>query len=749
MFKNKSKLFFAIILLLFLNIVSSVAQTITKVEVIGNDRISDDTIIMFSKIDKNKNIDVYDLNQIIKSLYDTNYFNNISVSKKDTTLIIKVEENPIIGQINFEGIKAKKIINAIKDKHKLKSRTSYNSFLLEEDKKQTSNILKNLGYYFPIIEISINKKENNIIDINYDIDIGKKAKIRKISFTGDKIFKDGKLKSIIISEEYKPWKFISGKKYLNENFISLDNRLLKNFYLNKGFYNVKINSSFAKIINDNEFELIFNINANKKYFFDNLDLELPIDFRNENYKEIYRLFNKIKGKPYSINRIEKILNQIDSISTNEQFQSTTSNVIENIVENKINLKFVIAETDKIFVEKINIFGNNVTRENVLRNQLALDEGDPFNDILTKKSINNIKNLNFFKTVNSEVVKGKTDDSKIINIYVEEKATGEIMAGAGFGTDGGSITLGVKENNYLGKGISLDTKFTLKEDSFKGSFSVSDPNYKNSDKLVYYTIQSIEMDKLTDSGYKTNKTGFSLGTKFEYYDDLNLGLGFDSFYEKIETDSTASTRQKAQEGDYFDNFLDIQFDYDKRNQKFQTTDGFRNFYSINLPLISETNTLTNTYSFSNYHQYLEKNIFKTSFYFKGASSVTGDDIKLSERIYIPSSKLRGFESNKVGPKDGNDYIGGNFVATANFTSTLPQILENSQSTEFTIFLDIANIWGVDYNSSLDNSNDIRSSIGFGLDWFSAIGPLNFSLSQPITKNSNDITESFRFNLGTTF
>jgi outer membrane protein insertion porin family len=260
---------------------------------------------------------------------------------------------------------------------------------------------------------------------------------------------------------------------------------------------------------------------------------------------------------------------------------------------------------------------------------------------------------------------------------------------------------------------------------------------------------LETDLLETSGYKSNRTGFTLDTNFEYLDDLNLGVGQSTYFEKISTNSSASTRQKSQEGNYWDTFIMINADYDKRNQKYQTSDGFRSFYSIDLPLISDTNTLTNTYSYTFYDELYEENVSSISFFAKAANSLTGDDIKLSERLFLPGKKLRGFEQGKIGPKDGTDYIGGNFVSSVNITSTIPQILPNSENTDFVIFMDIANIWGVDYDSSIDTSNKIRSSVGFGIDWFSILGPINFSLSQALSKNSTDKTETFRFNLGTTF
>ncbi len=724
------------------------AEIVKKIDVIGNDRISSKTIILFSNTKINEDIKDNDLNNIIKNLYETNYFKNVEVSLSNQVLSIIVEENSIIGNIEIKGVKAKRIKKLITDTIKIKSRSSFNQTILKKDKETISKILRGLGYYFSKVSIILEDQNENISNIVFDIDLGKKTKIRKITFTGDKFFKDNKLKSIIVSEEYKFWKFISGKKYLQEDTVKLDKRLLKNFYLNKGFYNVKINSSFAKLNDEDNFELIFSINANNKYFFNDLTLNLPLDYDKNNYSEVTNLFAKLKNKPYSISRIEKIINTIDKISITEQFESTKSTVKENIIDNKINIEFNVEDAERIVIKKINILGNNITKENVIRNRLEIDEGDLYNEILALKSINNLRALNFFKTVDLKVDDIDTG-FKVMNITVEEKPTGELMAGAGFGTGGSTLAAGVKENNYLGKGISLDTTLSLGEDSIKGKFSIENPNYNNSDKSIYSSIQAIETNKLSDFGYKSNKTGVSVGTAFEFFDDLNLGLGVDAFYEKIETDSTASSRQKNQAGDYFDTFINMSFNYDKRDQRFQTTEGFLSNYSVNIPLLSDSATLTNKYILSNYFQYFDKNIIKSSLYLKATNSITGENIKLSERNYIPSSRLRGFEFGKIGPKDGNDYIGGNFVSALNFSTTIPQFTQNLQSTDVLVFLDIANMWGVDYDSGLNDSGKIRSSIGIGLDWFSPVGPLNFSLAQPLSKGKNDITETFRFNIGTTF
>jgi len=744
---NKKLLIFISIFLLFCNI--SFSEIVNKIKIEGNVRISSETINIFSQVSIGDDIGLIEIDSILKKIYSTGFFEDVKINFQDNLLTIKVVENPIIQNITYDGIKAQKVKDVITKNLNLKDRYSFNETLLLEDKNQIINSLKSIGYYFADVQVFKKELEDNKVDITYRINLGNKAKIKKISFLGDKIFKDNKLKRLIISEEYKFWKVISGKKYLNSDIVELDTRLLRNYYLNNGFHNAKVNTSFAKLINDDAFELVFNIDAGNKFFFNDLNLNLPVDFENQNFIALDNIFKEIKNKPYSLILMEKIIEQIENITLNEEYRSISVSIDKEIIENKININFNIEKSEEAYVERINIYGNNVTRESVIRNRFFIDEGDPYNEILKNKTLNEIRALNFFKSVNIDTEDGVNRGSKILNINVEEKPTGEIAALAGVGTTGNTVGFSVRENNFLGKGIGLDSNLTLTKDSIKGLFSVTNPNVYNSDKSITTTFESSELDKFSDYGYKTSKTGFLVSTNFEYLDDFRLGIGSSNYYQNIETDSTASESRKKQRGDYWDSYLKLDFDYDKRNQKFQTSSGYRSFYSLDIPLISDTNTLINSYSYQKYGELYQNNITTFSVYLNSVNSISGNDVKLSERLYIPSSKLRGFKFGAVGPKSGSDYIGGNYIGAINLISTLPQILENSQNLDFSIFFDAANVWGVDFDSSINDSNDIRSSIGIALDWLTPIGPLNFSLSQPITKSSTDEVETFRFNLGTTF
>ena len=537
-FLYKFKIIYLFLLLLILFSFDSKAEIINKFNVSGNERISSETIIMFSDIKIDQNLNENDLNEILKRLYDTNFFELVSVELKNNILNISVKENPIIQNVVYNGVKSDTILSDITKDVILKSRSSFNEILLNKDKVLISRSLKTLGYYFSEIDVSIEELKDNKVNLIYNISTGKKSRIKKISFIGNKIYKDKKLKSVILSEEYKPWKFLSGKKYLNQPLIDYDRRLLKNFYLNKGYYNVVINSSFAKITNDQEFELIYNIEANPKLFFGKLNLNLPSDFSQSNYDDVNRFLQKLENEPYSLFAVENILEKIETITVSEQYESIKATINENIVSNKINISFNIEETEKIFIERINILGNNITKENVIRNQIEIDEGDPFNEILYTKSLNNIRSLNFFETVEGEVIDSEKYNSKIININIVEKATGEIFAGVGTGTNGSNVSFGVKENNYLGSGILLDTNMSLSEEKIKGKFFISNPNFNDTDKSVNLSVESTAVDRMSTTGYKSNTTGFSVGTGFEYLNDLRLGISTRNLIEKITVSSTA-------------------------------------------------------------------------------------------------------------------------------------------------------------------------------------------------------------------
>ena len=723
---------------------------INDLKTLNNNRITKETIVTYGNIKFGNDYTSEDLNKILKNLYDTDFFENIILKVEDNTLVLNIKENKLIQSVNVEGIKSNRIKNAILENLYSKDKAPFLIEKVKIDLRRIINSLKTIGYYTAEVNSKIIENNNETVSLIFEVNLGEKALISKIEFLGDKKIKSRTLRSAIISEEAKFWKFISNNKYLNEDTIDRDIRLLSNFYLQRGYFDAKIESAAVEFKDDNTFKLSYKIDAGEIYTINDAKLILPTDYDPKNFEDVIEVLNKLKQKQYSLNSVTKIIEEIDKISLSRQYDFINADLLEKKVgDNKIDLVFEVSESERLYIERINIVGNNITHESVIRNNLEIDEGDPFNKLLNAKSLNNLKSSKLFKSVVSNIEDGKVANTKVVNIEVEEQPTGEISIGAGAGSDGGTVGFSVVENNFLGKGVKLGTSLRLTEDSVKGSFSVVNPNFNYSNKSLSSVVESTAIDKLTDNGYKSTKTGFSFGTGFEQFQNVYFSPKISTYYEDLSTNSKASANLKKQSGQYFETKFSYGLNYDMRNQKFQTSEGFRSQFGQSIPLYSDEFAFSNSYDFKTWHKLPNKMVTSFNIYGKMINSLNGEDVRISNRTFLPKNKLKGFNTRNIGPRDGTDYVGGNYAAAINFDTTLPMVFSNIESLDMRYFIDMANLWGVDYSSSVDQSSEIRASTGVVIDWFTPIGPLNLSFAQDINKAEDDKTEFFQFNLGTTF
>ncbi len=726
------------------------AEIIEEIEVRNNNRISKQTIITYGDIKLNQDYDLNSVNEVFKNLYKTNFFESLKIDIVGNKLIIDVKENKIIQKVVVEGIKSKTFTNAVLENLFSKDKSPFLISKVKEDVDRIKISLNDSGYYFAEVNSKTKTNTNETIDLIFEINLGEKAVISQIEFIGDKKIKDRTLRNVIISEEDRFWKFISKKKFLNKALVERDKRLLKNFYLDKGYYDVDISSSTVDFLNNNTFKLTYRINAGEKYIINQTSLELPQDYKKENFKKVEKLLKKLENESYSFSKISRAVDEIDKISLSREYEFINAEVIESkISKNKLDIKFKIKESEQFFVERINILGNNITHENVIRNALEIDEGDPFNELLNAKSINNLRALRIFRDVNVNIKDGQKQNTKIIDIEVTEKPTGEISLGAGYGSEGGTIGFSLSENNFLGKNIKLLTNLRTSEDTIKGSFSVTNPNFNYSNKALITSVEVTEIDKMSDNGYKTDKMGFSFGTSYEQYERTFFSPSINTEFEDLVTSSKASDSLKKQSGNYFETKFNYSLNFDNRNKRFQTTEGSRTILRQGIPLVSDEFALLNGFQSEKWIKLKNEMVANFGIYGRAINSLNDEDVRVTDRLSLPRNNLKGFEFGKVGPVDNDDYVGGNYVASLNFDTTLPMLLPSAESIDFKYFLDFGNVWGIDYSDTIDDSNTIRSSTGITVDWFTPIGPLNFSFAQDLSKASTDKTESFQFNLGTTF
>ena len=727
---------------------SSYAEIVNKLDIIGNKRISQETIKVYGEIEIGKNYTNSDLNEILKKLFDTNFFEDINVNLSNGNLIVEVKEYPYIFSVDLIGEKSNTIKKEILNKLELQPQESFIQNKLVEDTNLIKKLYNSLGYNFIEIKSKIEKIDENRVSILYDIDKGKKTYITSIEFTGDKKINEKRLREIIVSEEHKFWKLLSKNTFLKFSNVELDKRLLLNYYKSLGYYDVQVLSNNAQIINSESTKLTYTINAGQRFTINKISLNVSDVLEKSKFQPLVKEFNTIVGKYYSPFKIKKLLDNLDILILDNDLQFVEHSVNEIIENQNIEIKINIYEGTKQLVKRINISGNTVTDESVIRGELLLDEGDPLNNLKLEQSIAKLKARQIFSSVASNITDGELKDEKIININVEEMPTGEISAAAGVGTGGGSFGFSVKENNWLGKGISLSTDLNVSKETFSGGVFYTDPNYNFSGNSVTFNVQNSTNDK-PKSGYKNNLTSIGATTRFEQYKDIFITSGFDFSYDDLNVDGSASTSLQKQKG----SFSDLSFNYaissDKRDRVYVPTDGHIISFGQVIPVYADAPYVRNNLSLSKYVSLSPNYIGAIKFYASAINGLNDEDVRLSKRIFLNTSRLRGFEAGKIGPKDGEDYVGGNYATTANLELNLPNFLLESTKTDVGLFLDVGNLWAVDYDKSIDDSNKIRSSIGVNTSWLSPVGPLSFVFSQNISKAATDVTESFNFRLGTTF
>ncbi len=738
-------------IIIFFIILTNVSfAEIKKINIVGNARVSSATIE--SLVDKKtSNIDSIYINNLTKKIYDTDFFADVKISFNQDVLTINVTENPIVNFFYINGIKdsdldqTNKIIT-------LKENSIFSSSKLKKDIEATREFLNASGYYQASITPEVIKIDNNQINLIINIDKKEISKIKNIYFIGNKYFSNSQLMDVITSSEDGWWKFFSTSA-LSEQRIEYDKQLLKEFYKSKSFYDAQIESAFASVDKNNKFTLTYSINSGAKYKFGDYDLKVSgLALKEEDVKEIKSIFSKLlKNESYSPQAINKINKQITEFLENRRYGNFEINIQDiKAADDKINLIVQLNEGQKSLVNKINIRGNTITEEKVIRDNLIISEGDQLNSSKVKKSIDNVKSKQLFSKVDYKIEDSDKKNFKDLNLFVKEQPTGSISAGLGYGTNGGLFEASVNERNFLGQGINLNFTGRLSSDVVRGEFSYLDPNYINSNKELAASIFS-EVDDYKNSGYQNKRAGTRFATKYEVYEDIffrpNLGVQFD----KLEVTGDASSLLRSRQGDFITTSFGYNFLYDQRDSKFNPTSGSIIYFDQNIAtFFSDIPTIQTGVGVTLYKElFSDKFIGSAKGRLANVTAFNDKDVKLSDRIFASSNDLRGFEQRGVGPVDSGDHIGGNNLATLSLKSTFPNpIPENLRATTF-LFLDMGNVWGADYSSSISDSSKLRTSTGIALDLMSPIGPLSFTYSIPLSKASTDKEQNFLFNIGSSF
>jgi len=740
------KLFFYF-LFFFLNVTSVFSNE--KIIIVGNKNIPISTIYSFVPNDLD-NLIPDKINDFQKKLFATGFFNTVKLEVKENKLYVYLDENPLINFFFIDGLKNKKELNnKLLDITKLKENTIFQPYQVKEDIKNLTKYLNQLGYLNNKINSQLIKIENNKINVFYNIQLNEKFKINRIFFTGEKFFKSSTLKDAVYSSEYGWWKFLSSSTTPSESQINFDISKLKNFYQENGFYDVQINSYSIKLIDNKFANITYSINAGNKYFVNDIKLiDESKSLSKENIIFLENIYKKNKKKIYNKLEVKKIYDFTNDYLVKSNFDLNVDASVKKTNMSNIDLFYFIREpANKNIINKIIISGNDLTDDFVIRNNLSFSEGDFYNQNKIDKSIDKIKGTNLFKDTSFNIESSEQNKNEIdLTIKVVEQPTGEILAAVGAGTDGATISGGLNEKNFLGRGVNLNSNISLGTQKIYGSLIYSNPDFKNSGNTLS-TKFFIENNDLDNASYENKIIGSSISFNYEFYDKFFLtpGIAFD--YDSLSANPDASSLVKNREGDFFTSKIFYNVYKNTKNREFQTTDGFTIGFGQGFSILSDIPYISNSFFGSFYDEYRDNFVASIKYKIESINGF-GEDIKYSDRLSVSSSNLRGFSSRGIGPKLENDFIGGNYLYYGTFSSTIPNGLPDKWSAITNVFFDTANVWGVDDNSTND-SNKFRSSIGVGLSWISPLGPISMTYAEPITKEKTDEVEQFSFKIGSAF
>ena len=722
----------------------------SDIKISGNVAISKETILNLIETEK-EILKSDDLNSMQKKLFETNFFSKVDIKIEGNQVSIYLIENPIIEYILITGLEERQdyLVN-IEKKISLKANSIFSESLLNKDIKSINEFLSSAGYSQSNVEYKINKITNNKVNVFLDIKLNQQFHVREIFFLGDKVFSSSTLKSVI-STTQKSWLSLFNTTAIpSVNRINYDISSLKSFYLSRGYYDVQVVNGSIDYIDQNLVNIVFVVNAGGKFFFQKPSVinsalspkDRDLLFVNNEIKELY-------SKSYDPAILNKVLKNINTYFLDRNITANAEYRLKKESPNELSIVFEISEiTEKKFINNIYVKGNDITEEKVVRNSLLFAEGDLYSVSNVNKSLDTLKSLEIFKNIN--ITNEDIKNSKNINITVslEEMATGEIAAGAGYGSSGGLVSFILKERNLFGQGIGSNISLNIGTQKVLGSISLSNPDFSGTGNTLRTSLFASQYF-YDNAGYENKVYGGNVSTAYEMFKDITFESGFGADYDSIDSKSASSDLIKSRDGNYKTTKVFYNFYNDKRDRKFNPTSGYTFGFGQGLAtFVSDIPYISNNAFGSFYNGFSEDFIGTIKYKIKSINSINDKDVKLSDRIFLSDNELRGFGYREVGPKLNSEFIGGNYSYSTSFSTTVPNGLPDKWGTTSNLFFDVANVWGTDFDGIAD-SDTIRSSVGVGFSWVSPMGPLSFTFTEAISKNSTDALQSFSFKLGSTF
>lgn len=777
------------------------SPTISSIRIDGNQRIEDATVISYMKTVVGDRFDAGRINESLKSLFSTGLFADVTIAREDGTLIIKVVENPIINRMAFEGNKRIED-DILQGEVQLRPRTVYTRTRVQSDVARVLELYRRSGRFAASVEPKVIQLEQNRVDLIFEISEGPLTGVQRIVFIGNENFSDGGLREIIQTKQSRWWRFFSTTDSYDPDRLSFDRELLRRHYLKEGFADFRVVNALAELTPDRSaFFITFTVEEGERYRFGKI--EVTSDLPGFDVESIDSPVSTDEGDWYNADEIEENIAELaDRIgSRGFAFVDVQPQIVRRREDLAIDVTYEVVEGPRIYVQRVEVTGNERTLDRIIRRNIRLAEGDAFNAARLRRSLTLIQNLGFFSRVDfndrtgsgppqvlleaelvetpsgdmtvrsnfsadegrtrwrvagqdvNDILKGK-EDNIVLNVDVEEQSTGEVTFGGGFSTtEGPTGSVGIRERNLLGRGQDLSLQFIISAVTQDLDLSFTEPYFLNRDFSAGFDVFRRERE-FQNSGFDRRDIGFSLRSGYPISEFLTQTWRYTLAEEEILPDAGAVQSVLDQSGARLLSRVDQSLLYDRRDNKTDPSDGYYGLWSFALAgLGGDKHYLSQTIGGGHYFNFWDEWVVSTT---TEAGYIFGlkknEDIEISDRFFLGGNSFRGFAVAGVGPRDigTDDALGGNFLYKGTVELAFPIGLPNELGVKGRVFAIAGSLTDVDTtNFNTIDTGSIRTSMGVGISWASPFGPVRLDLTTAILKEGFDETEIFSFGFGSLF
>lgn len=750
------------------------AQIVSSIVVEGNQRVENDTILAYLPFSAGKSASADDIDTAVKALFQTGLFADVQITRQGSTLVIRVEENPMINRVNFEGNKAVKDSDLAKEVE-LRERMMFTRARVLSDVNRIIAVYRRAGYYSVTVSPKIIKLPQNRVDLVFEINEGDETKVRNIEFVGNNSFSNYTLRGVLATQRYSWWRFFNKNDTYDPDRLEYDKELLRRFYLRNGFADVRVVSAEAVLLPDaSGFTITYTIEEGPRYKIADVAVNVG-----DASLETDRLVKEVKtgvGDYFDATKVDKTVERLTLEASRQGFVFARVNPdVQRNAGDTLNITYNIVEGPRTYIERIDIVGNFRTEDQVIRRELKLYEGDAFNRVMVERARRRLTALDFFSTINFRDEPGSAPDRVVLIVEVQEKSTGSVNFSIGYSTSEyvvGSIAL--NERNFLGKGYNLNLSTTASWFRQNITLSFTNPYFLGSPVSAGFDVFATNANNQEESNYNSQQVGFALRSGFRLDEYSALTLKYGLVWRDVDgiSKSSAAPAVIQSAGKSLKSFVEAGYTWDNLDNPLRPTNGFRGQVTGEIAGLGGDvhYTSVEVHGWYFYPIYEEAVVLKLEGNAGQMWPFVGDDVPLQDRFFKGGDTFRGFQPSGVGPmqrgNDGDtDSIGGTTYAIGTVEMTFPIGLPEEWGIGGAVFSDFGTIFGSETDSEAVGTGDcrfgatkdcavfdsatFRASLGAGILWQSPFGPLRFEVAYPLLKADRDKTEYFRFSVGTVF